>query len=241
MTHPFASVRLLCLTALLLPSALHAQVGHDPATSPYRNVLRGTHLVPSVGRFSGSGGQVGVAPHDGLTGGLQVSFLSDRTVSLLLGVQYGRLERNLIEPTAAPDQQLEGRVRHGTVWVDGAIQFNLTGGKHWRGFAPYAGSAVGLSLTESVPADSNRFDMGTKFTFAPLVGTRVFIGSAYLFGEARFQFWQVKYPPTFGQEPIDAPGTPENPNAVIPTGLLKEWSVTPWLRAGLGLPWNFPF
>ena len=241
MTLTPAFLRPLLLLSLAMPAALHAQVGHDPATSPYRNVLRGTHLVPSVGHFFGSGGQVGVAPHDGITGGLHLSFLSDRTVSLLLGVQYGRLERNLIEPTAAPDKQLEGSVLHGTVWVDGAIHFNLTGGKHWRGLAPYVGSAVGLTLTESVAADSNRFDMGTKFTFAPLVGTRVFLGSAYLFGEARFQFWQVKYPPTFGQEPPTAPGTPENPNAVIPTGLLKEWSVTPWLRAGLGLPWSFPF
>lgn len=231
----------LGLAALCLAGApLQAQVGHDPAKSPYGDIRAGLYLVPSAGYFFGSGGQVAVAPHDGPTGSLQFAFMADKTLSILGGFHYGMLKRDLINPALSKPNQYRGTVDHSTIWVDAALHFNLTGGKHWHGFAPFGGVAAGVSFTEDVPEDPGSFDMGTKFTFSPLIGTRYFLGKSYLFAEARFQFWQISYPGTYALQPVGVPITEGN-QAVIPTGVLKEWSVTPWVRAGLGLPWSWPF
>jgi len=227
------------ITAITAPLA--AQVGHDPAKSPYRDIRAGLYIVPGGGYFFGNGGEVGVAPHDGPIGSLQFAFMADKTISILAGFHYGMLERVLIDPTVAKPEQVQGTVDHSTIWIDAALHFNMTGGKHWHGFAPYGGIATGISFTENVVEDPGSFSMGTKFTFSPLLGTRYFLGKSYLFAEARFQFWQISYPSTYAQEPIGVPPSPEGPQAVIPTGVLKEWSVTPWVRAGLGLPWSWPF
>jgi hypothetical protein len=225
----------------VLCTPLAAQVGHDPATSPYGHIRAGTFVTLGGGYFFGSGGQVAVAPHNGPTGSLQVGFMADKTISVFGGVHYGMLDRVLIDPDVAKPEQVQGTVDHSTLWVDAALHFNVTGGKHWHGFAPYGGIAAGVSFTEDVPEDPGSFSMGTKFTFSPLLGTRYFLGRSYLFAEARFQFWQISYPTSYAEEPTGVPPSPEGPQAVIPTGVLKEWSVTPWVRAGFGLPWSWPF
>jgi hypothetical protein len=221
---------LAALAALAAP--LHAQVGYDPAKSPFRDIRSGTFITLSGGYFFGNGGEVAVAPHDGPTAGLQVSFLANRTISVSGGFNYGWLERTLIDPSKPREEQATGSVTHGTVFLDAGLTFNVTGNKSWHRLAPYAGVAIGVSFTDDVPEDPGGFRMGTKFTFAPLIGTRVFLfGNSYLLAEGRFQFWQISYPTTYAQLPFP----------VIPTGVLEEWSLTPWVRVGLGFPWRWPF
>jgi hypothetical protein len=224
------------------PVLLRAQVGHDPARSPYRDIGGGTFLTLVGGYLSGDGGRVGVAPHGGPLGGVRVSFLSNRTIRLGAGVLYGSQDRNLIDPNKTPSEQLTGTAKVNTWWIEGSLQFNLTGNKTWHGLAPFAGSGVGLTITETLPQDPGAFRMGTKFFLAPTIGTRFFLTPrVYLEADARFQFWQISYPATFRQEPFEDPGTLTDPHAVIPDGRLKEWSVSPWLNFGLGVPFRLPF
>lgn len=227
--------RAALLAALVAsPALLAAQVGYHPTESPYRDINAGVAILLGGGYLFGDGGQVGAAPHDGPTGSLQIAFLANRSLSIVAGFHYGSQERNIINPILPPETRVTGTATHGTIWMDAALHFNVTGGKHWHGLAPYAGAAIGLSFTETVQEDPADFAMGTKFTFTPLVGTRVFLGNSYLFAEGRFQFWQISYPASYlssvgGRIPV------------IPTGVPKEWSVSPWVRVGLGLPWNWPF
>jgi hypothetical protein len=235
--------------ALLLACAMSAapavaQVGFDPAKSPYRPIVHGTYWILSAGKFSGAGGRVGAAPHNGEVVGLQVNFLADKTIQVGAGIFYGFLERNVIDPDKAPDEQLVRVADLNTLWVDAALRFSLTGGKTWRRLAPYVGSGFGVTFSEKVANDPGEFGHGTKFYLAPLAGTRFFLADrVYLQVEGRIQFWQVKYPDSWAQEPSEAPGTPEEPNAVLPDGRPSEWSATPWLQIGLGytvrLPWPF--
>ena len=62
---------------LLLASAgsAAAQVGHDPNSSPYRSLRYGQFVGFNAGYFNGSGGELGLAPHKGMTGGLRYDFL----------------------------------------------------------------------------------------------------------------------------------------------------------------------
>jgi hypothetical protein len=248
MTMPPRWLRLpIVLLALgLIPTTGRAQVGFDPARSPYRLITHGTYWMASAGTFGGSGGKVGAAPHDGTVFGLQVNLLADRTIQFGLGMFYGLLERRLIDPALSPADQFVGTADQRVIWGDASIHFNLTGGKTWRGLAPFVGGAIGMAFAENVPEEPADFRHGVKFHLSPLAGTRFFLSDrVYLQAEGRMHLWQIKYPRSYTTEPITDPGTPENPHAVIPTGRLGEWSASPWLQVGLAytlrLPRVWPF
>lgn len=230
------TVLLPTVLTVLLPSASPAQVGHAPESSPYRDIRYSSFLALSGGRVFGSGGEAGVAPHDGVTGGLRFVFLANRPVQIGLGAFYGDLERVVQDPTEPPDSRTSGPISQRVIWADATLTLNLTGRKSWRGLAPFVGAAGGLAFTESTPQDSSGFRMGTKFYLAPFAGTRLFLGQRlYLNLEARALFWQPRYPATF----LNPPTTTGDPVPLVSTG--KEWLLTPWLQAGIGWAVSWPF
>jgi hypothetical protein len=211
----------LAVLCTLGPSALTAQVGHDPARSPYRDVGGSTFITLFAGQFFGDGGTYGVAPHNGQTYGLHINLMANRPVQINAGIIYGDLERLLLDPRKPVGERSTGPVPNSVLWIDTGVQFNLTGNKTWHGLAPYTGVMSGLAFVESAPEDPGLFKMGTTFVLSPMIGTRYFLGrSVHLLAEARFQFWQVKYPTTYG-------------------GVGGQWLLTPWVQLGLGFP--FPF
>lgn len=232
--------RLLTVPLLmaLAASPLAGQVGHDPDKSPYRDILRSTYFVPTVGYFGGDGGRVGVGPHDGMTYGLQYNILANRTIAIGFGILYGDLQRLVQDPDLPPSTRTSGPISNGVLMTDIAFQFNLTGGKSWHGLAPFIGSAAGLAFTEDPIEDQTGFDMGTRLYLAPMVGTRFFVADrVHLQFDVRFHFWQIKYPESYRRPPSTAPGSPP----VLPDGVLSEWDVTTWFRAGLGWSFSLPF
>jgi opacity protein-like surface antigen len=230
---------LVALVATLISaSGLRAQVGHAPEDSPYRDIQRGSFFVATLGTFRGSGGKLGVAPHDGHTYGLRWSILANRPLQIGFGVTYGRLQHLVQNQSLTPDVRTTGPVETEVIWTDVALQINLTGGKTWHGIAPYFGAGLGLALTSEAPDEPTDFRMGNKFYFAPMAGTRIFLASRlHLQVEGRYQFWQITYPESFRIPPFGGNGN----DAVLPGGSLKEWSVTPWLQVGLGYALSLPF
>ena len=222
----------------MVASPLAGQVGHDPDKSPYRDIPRSNYLVPTLGYFGGSGGTVGVGPHDGMTYGLQYSILANRPVTIGFGILYGDLQRLVQDPTLPPETRTSGPISNGVLWTEVAFQFNLTGNKSWHGIAPFIGAAAGLAFAEDPIEDQTGFDMGTRIYIAPMLGTRYFFANRlHLQLDARFQFWQIKYPESFRQPPRTSLLSPP----VLPDGVLSEWVVTPWVRAGFGWSFSLPF
>lgn len=223
---------------LLLPTTALAQVGHAPESSPYRDIPRGSYFVFTAGSLGGSGGKIGVAPHNGTTYGVQFNLLANKPLQVGFGLLYADAERLVRNPTRAPATRTTGPFTQDVVFADIALQFNLTGGKSWHRVAPFIGGAVGLAFAGSIPEDSTGFKMGTKGYIAPMIGTRVVLSERlHLQVDARALFWQAKYPPAYREAPSGAPTT----EPVLPDGVLAEWIVTPWLRAGLGWSISLPF
>jgi hypothetical protein len=222
--HVVTSLRPYVLAATLAGTAMpvSAQVGHDPAKTPYSDVRRGVWIVPSVGQFFGSGGDVGVAPHNGPVVGLRMAFLANRTVQINGGFFYGMLGRMIYDPAQPQGQRFTGPVDNDVIWLDGSIHFNLMGGKTWHRLAPFVGSGIGMAIVEDLPGAN--FNLGTKFSFSPLVGVRYFLTDAVALNfESRFQFWNIKYSASFAQEVFES----------------SEWDVTPWINIGLAIAWPF--
>src|SRR5262245_17871266 len=94
----------LQLTLLLMlfggiPATLAAQVGHDPARSPYRTLRYGQFIGVVGGLLNGNGGELGVAPHHGAAVSLRYEFLAAGTLSLGIAATYADLKRQVVDPT----------------------------------------------------------------------------------------------------------------------------------------------
>jgi hypothetical protein len=223
------------IAVLASPAASRAQVGHPPQSSPYRDIRKGHTLTALAGYFGGDGGQFNIGPHKGNVFGGRYDIRTGSTIQLGLGIARGSLERFIVDPFVALANRRSGPVKQSVTFAELDLQLNLTGGKSWNRIAPYVSAGAGLAMAGDTPADTSRYDFGRKFYFAPAIGTRVFLADRlHLRAEARLTFWKLNYPTTFQQEPVAEPGTPEDPNAVIPGNKLTEWTATPWFQVGVG-------
>jgi hypothetical protein len=226
------------LTTLLWPAPARAQVGHDPAHSPYKTLRFGQFIGVNTGLLNGSGGQLGVAPHHGPSIGLRYDFLSSGTVTLGLEASFARLERTLVDPSKPIATAVSGPVKDKVGLLDAVVQFNVTGGKTWHRLAPYISAGFGVMVTEHLKADSvSDFKFKTRFLLNPAIGTRVFLSDRlFLRLEVRSAFWSVTYPESFRLAPSSDPTQPP----VLPTPA-KEWLSNGWYTIGLSYAFSRPF
>jgi opacity protein-like surface antigen len=225
------------LFALALASAAAAQVGHDPAKSPYKTLRYGQFIGVNGGYFRGDGGQIGVAPHNGGTVGLRYDFLGAGTISVGLAATYAHLERFIVDRYRPIETGKTGPFSQKTMMFEAIIQFNLTGSKTWNGIAPYVSTGLGVVLASATPADTSTFKFRTKGALTPGLGARVFLTPRlFLRLEARSTFWQISYPAVFRQPPqLDTSKPP------VISGPGKEWVTNGWYSVGLSYAFHRPF
>ena len=233
--------RKLRLSLLLLfvatPGLLAAQVGHDPARSPYRTLRFGQFIGVVGGLLNGNGGALGVAPHHGPSVSLRYDFLSSGTLTLGFAATFANLERVIVDPTKPIENAVTGPVTQNIQIGEGIVQFNLTGGKTWHRIAPYVAGGVGLLLSKDPPEDASGFQFHTRFVLTPGVGARVFLADRlFLRLEARSAFWSVTYPASFRSSPSSDPSKP--PVLASPR---KEWLANGWYTVGLSYAFSRPF
>jgi hypothetical protein len=223
------------LIALTVSSNLAAQVGHSPQSSPYRDIRKGHTFTAIGGYFGGNGGDLEIGPHDGAVFGGRYDIRTASAIQLGVGVTHGSLDRIIVNPFVTLANRRSGPVSQSVTFAEVNLQLNVTGGKSWHRIAPFVGVGGGVAFGGSTPADTSRYKFGRKFYLAPNIGLRFFLGQrVHLRAEARATFWKLNYPTTFQQEPVEEPGTADNPNAVIPGNKLDEWTTSSWLLAGLG-------
>jgi hypothetical protein len=187
------------------------------------------------GYFSGDGGDFGIGPHGGAVFGGRYDIRTSRTIQFGLGLAHGSMDRFIVNPFVLLANRRSGPVSQSVTFAELAVQFNLTGGKSWRRLAPYVSASGGIAFASGTPADTSRYEFGRKLYVAPAAGFRFFLSDRlHLRADARLTFWKLNYPTTFQQEPVEEPGTPESPNAVITSNNLSEWTASSWLQAGVG-------
>jgi hypothetical protein len=220
---------------LLLSATAAAQVGHSPHSSPYHDIRRGHTLTLGGGYFSGGGGRFGIGPHGGAVYGGRYDIRTSRTIQLGLGIAQGDLDRFIVDPFVRLANRRTGPVSQSVTLAEVTLQMNMTGGKTWHRLAPYGAVSGGLAFSADTPADTSGYEFGNKLYLAPAAGFRFFLSERlHLRAEIRATFWKLTYPTTFQNEPVEEPGTEENPNAVITGSSLTEWTANSWLQAGLG-------
>lgn len=226
---------LLCLGVVASWRALPAQVGHDPAHSPYRDVVRGPAPVVFVGHLSGDRGRAGVGPANALTFGVRYELPAGRSLAVQFSGAYLKADRFIVNPYVAETAATRrtGPVDTDLLLTDVAFQLRLTGGKTWHGLAPYVTSGLGMAFDLRSPGDTTRsaYTFGSKLTVT--VGTGVRWHAARRLAvqaDARAVYWRLSYPSSFRSLAPDG-------NRVVPLGVNTDWTRHPWISLGLG--WTF--
>jgi hypothetical protein len=230
---------ILVTIALLAAGEVSAQVGHDPASSPYRDITHGKSVTLLVADVGGNGGKVGVGPHHGRSYGARFDFRLSAPIQFGLTVARAELERFVVSADDSVDNRRDGPVDQNLTMIEATMQLNITGKKTWHRLAPFISGSAGWTRGSDLPSsvsDSSGFKFGSKLYLVPAIGVRAFVTkSLFLRLEARQLFWKLNYPLAYTQEPAAQPSTdPDRPNAVLPDGKRTQWSGARELRAGLG-------
>lgn len=177
----------VALAAAFAPQPAPAQVGHDPAHSPYRD-LRASHQITfSGGYLAGGGGEAGVGPKQGPLAGLRYSLSLSGSLEMTVGVHGASLDRFLIDGG--------GVARQSVIIADAGFTLRITGPKTWHGWMPYAGAALGVATGSAVAQDSSGFAFGNPFQFGPRLGVRRYGGGPVgLWIEGWDPIWRLRYP-----------------------------------------------
>ncbi len=224
----------------LLTTPLAAQVGHDPASSPYRDIPNGKTLTALVGDVGGDGGKLGIGPHNGRSYGGRLDLRISGPVQFGLGFSQANLERLVVSADDSVAKRTTGPFKQTLTMIEASLQFNITGRKSWHRLAPYVSGTLGWAHGSSLPAsaakDSSGYKFGSKIYLAPAIGLRIIITSnVQLRLDARQLFWKLKYPSSYTRDPAAEPSpNGDLANAVLPDGKREQWSGARELRAGLG-------
>jgi hypothetical protein len=214
------------------PVRLSAQVGYDPAHSPYHDMPRGAVWALSVGHLGGSRGEVGVGPADGLTGALRYE-VPFGAVGASLGLAYARTSRFVEDYTKDSTSRRTGPFNDPVVLADAGLQLVLTGRKTWHRFAPFIGGALGVAIGSRLAQDTSGYRFGTKITLAPNAGVRWYpTRRVSVRGDFRLLLWKLHYPLSY-----KVPNKFDNSTVLPATAALDQWTAHPWATIGVG--WIF--
>jgi hypothetical protein len=221
-----------------LTAPLAAQVGHEPGTSPFRDILTRQHFSLQAGRFGGNTAVAGVGWRPGtvVSGRLDTRLSTALDFSVSLG--FAGSSRMAIDTYADTATRVSGPISGTLVLADLGLVLNLTGGKTWHGVAPYVGVGAGWMTPMKTVRDPGGYNAGSNFTFVPSFGFRYFVrrGVAVRF-ELRDHIWRYEWP-LYYYSPVDHNGLALTP--VLPGGTsTKQWTHNVTLHAGLVYGFNF--
>lgn len=211
---------------------LTAQVGYDPAHSPYRDAPSASGPVFFAGYLGGGRGTVPVGISDGNTWGVRYN-LAFGSTSIELGASYGQTTRRIVNPFVAKANNTSAPIDCDIVIVDAALKMAITGPKTWHGLAPYIGASLGVASGSELGSDTSGYTFGTKFTFGPVLGAKYYLGRhVSVSADFRVLFWRLSYPTQF-----KVPDEADNMSILAVNAATNDWTAHPWISLGLG--WAF--
>ncbi len=235
-----ASPAVLAGTCALLaagfPAPAHAQVGHDPARSPYRDISTRQELTFAGGWFTGNPSEANVGARPGPMMHVRVATRLSGPLDLVVTFALVNSSRYVINPDSPLTSRTTGPVNYDLVIPDLTLGFNLTGRKSWHGFAPYLGIGAGIEMPTASATDPGGYEAGTNFTFIPTFGTRVFLTrSLALQAEVRDYFIRYEFPLRFFQPNNTSVPPVLDPREYDEKDLTSNWAFS------LGLSYRFNF
>ena len=203
---------------ILAPAAAHAQVGHLPQDSPFRDVPYRHELTTYSGWYTGAEGSVGVGPQASPIAGLSYDIRIGGPAFFSAHGAYAFSQRNVIDPLNPPETRSLGTKDVGLLMFDAGLTLNLTGQKSWHGLVPFTRFGAGIVMNTGGQADPAGFTIGTPFAFVFGGGVRWTSGGRWqLRLDATDHLFQLSYPSTYRS-------IPEGGGLPVLLGDSEEWT-----------------
>lgn len=218
------------LALLVIGSATAgAQVGSEPAKSPFRDLEKRQEVTLLLGPSFGGRDKVGAAPRGGLAIGVRYDVpLGASPLTFTGAITRQGSTRDILQPGLPPASRIGANVSQPLYLLDVALTLRLTGNKSWRSLVPMVTTGVGVVTDNKEVADSSRFRFGTRFS--PMLG----LGVKYAPQRSRWtvradmtnHFYSVPYPQTFRDS------TPNVPR-VVGVNTKNSWTRNTLLTLGI--------
>ncbi len=158
--------RSFVLVALFAAAALPAgaQVGYDPAHSPFRDLEHRQELTWLVGYLRARHDPAGVAPRSAALTGVRYELNLTGPLDLSADLTRSLSERLKLDPAKPAATREQGMQSAAVYAADVALALDLTGRKSWHYLVPQIRAGVGL-VSSGTKDDSSGYSFGTPFAF----------------------------------------------------------------------------
>jgi hypothetical protein len=235
--------RALVAASVTLAAAAQAQVGYDPAKSPYRDLEKKHEVSIITGQMRSSLDPARVAPQTGALVGLRYQWLMGGPANLTVDVARVGAERRVLDPlknatcgvppAASPDCKLIDTFRWPLYIAEMGLALNLTGSRTFHGFVPEVRGGLGFLTDFHTRADVGDFAVGTRIVLSYGTGIRWVSGGRYqLRLDVGDRLYSVKYPEAYFtrapdgsliREPSCPAGVTDNTNPLCRPAKRSAW------------------
>ncbi len=190
-----ASIAASFVAAFGSAAPLAAQVGFEPAESPFRDVVYRSAFTGFAGWLATASDVAGVAPQSGPMLGIRWDARIGGPVDFMARLATVRSERTVIDPVRPLDDRDRGTVSVPLTLMDVGIGLNLTGQKSWRTLVPVVNLGLGV-VTDFEPEDVGGFKLGTNLAVSAGAGVRWIPGTGRLSFRADIadHLYRIRYP-----------------------------------------------
>jgi hypothetical protein len=220
--------------AMLVAAPLDAgaQVGHLPASSPFRDLDNRMQLSLLGGVMGTQRDPAGVAPTGGALVGLRYDF--QITGPFVLAVSTGRVfgsERRVLDPTLPANRREVLVVSEPLSMVDVTAGLSLTGFRSWNRLVPVLSGGMGVVSDFRSATDVGGYNFGTTFAFVLGGGVRIVPRGGVSFRvDLVDRMYRIGYPETYYRPASD--GT-----SIVEVGTPRaRWTHNPALTLGISMP-----
>jgi hypothetical protein len=185
------------VAALLAAVPVAAQVGHEPASSPYTDLEYSQELTPLVGWVKARHDPAGVAPKSAPMIGLRYELALVGPLSLSSDVTGTFSSRDVIDPTRPSGQRGAGTQSTPVYSADVALALNLTGRKSWHHLVPQIRGGLGV-VSSKAKDETSGFAFGTPFAFTFGGGVKLVPGGRLqLRADLTDRVFKLSYPDSY--------------------------------------------
>lgn len=186
------------IVTLFVALPLSAQVGHEPAKSPYVDLDYSQEVSLLFGYLRARHDPAGVAPQSAPMIGIRYELGLTGPLALSTDLTRSSSRRNVLEPTRIASQRDLGTEAAAVYALDVALAVNLTGEKSWHNIVPQVRAGLGL-VSSSAKDDSSGFSFGTPFAFS-IGGGLKFVpngGRLALRADVTDRIFKLSYPDSY--------------------------------------------
>jgi hypothetical protein len=225
---------ILAIGLLAVAAPLAAQVGYDPAKSPYHDVPWRQGVTFVAGWYNAAIDPAGVAPRSAPMYGLRYDLQLAGPAQLTIRSTATASKRHLLDPRQPKATRMLGEVDAPLLLTDIGLTLNLTGQRSWHGLVPLVqfGAGVASDLKPASDVGNYKFGGTSGTTFALSLGT----GVRYVPG-GRLNRWEVRADVTDYLFALKYPGsyisTATTPSVLKPDASASSWRHNAGLTLGL--------